>query len=125
MDVTFDQVEEFFEMLKGGSLPNGIAMENQPELNHEQAFSVIWFLQEHFKVLPDHIEMCVLCKDLFDAHCGGNYIDSDSWDSDDFYEQFGVTKEQVLAAAGTHLCSMECEMDFWRAGGARELPGER
>jgi hypothetical protein len=86
--ITIEQVQEFMAMLTGGELPEGMTMADQPDLSPAQAFSVIWYLQEHLRVLPDNIEMCAVCGELFDSHRDGQSVD------------------------GVRLCSTSCEVAF-------------
>ena len=75
-EITKDQVVELFEFLQGNN-PDNILMgkRNHPKMNREKAFKVIWFLQEHLRILPDTIEMCSVCKDLYDTWQEGFYDD--------------------------------------------------
>lgn len=68
-------IQEFYDFLTGQSIPDRISMEPsyKPKLTAEQAHSVIWFLQEHFSVLPDHIEQCDTCKIWYNSWSQGHY----------------------------------------------------
>jgi len=111
--VKLEEVEEFMNMLTGESLPEGMLMTNQPKLTRGAAFSVIWFLQEHLRVLPDRFEMCDVCKGLFDTHLGG-FIINGTDDPDCWHEEIGVTREMLEENDGTKFCSPECECRFWK-----------
>ena len=52
-------IEEFYKFLHGDA-PDEISFSRgyQPKLSHKKAFSIIYYLQEHFPVFPDHIEQC-------------------------------------------------------------------
>lgn len=66
--VTLDDVYGFYEFLQGRD-ESGIKWGNKkglPRLSAEQAFQVIYYLQEHLRVLPDSIERCNICGELFD-----------------------------------------------------------
>ena len=67
-------IDEFYEFLQG-NLPEGMTLGkgHNPKLSQKKAFSIIWYLQEHFPVLPDHIEQCSNCGKLFDDWRGGLY----------------------------------------------------
>lgn len=43
------------------------------KLKPNKAFSIIYLLQEHIPVFPDHIEQCSVCKSLFDSYSAGWY----------------------------------------------------
>jgi len=62
-------VTEFYDFLQGRN-PEGILTKGM-KLSKNKAFTIIWFLQEHLSVFPDHIEKCSKCGDLYDSHsCG-------------------------------------------------------
>ena len=65
-------MEEFRNFLTG-VIPDGIRMKHPPNLSDQQAGSVIWYLQEHMRVLPDNIEQCSFCHDLYNAWATGYY----------------------------------------------------
>jgi len=71
-DIKFDQISELYEFLQG-KCPEGIYIRHPPRLSRRKAFSVIWFLQEHLRILPDNFEQCCSCKDLYDANREGGY----------------------------------------------------
>ncbi|MCQ9638626.1 hypothetical protein MP478_04425 [Chryseobacterium sp. WG14] len=65
-------VEEFYNFLQG-KMPQSIELKTPPDLTTDQAFSIVWYLQEHFPLLPDNIEQCDNCKTLFDSFLEGHY----------------------------------------------------
>jgi hypothetical protein len=69
-------VREFYEFLQG-NVPEGIQLGKGggPRLSKKKAFSVIWYLQEHFPLLPDQIEQCSVCGDLYNSYSEGYYSD--------------------------------------------------
>jgi hypothetical protein len=68
--------EELYQWLQGepieGQIPNGF----KPKLTPNSAFRVIWFLQEHLRVIPDNIERCQNCNDLYDTYSEGTHIEN-------------------------------------------------
>lgn len=68
-------VNEFYQFLQGKSIPENItiAKAHQPKMSNNKAMTIIWYLQEHFAVIPDNIEKCDVCKELFDADNEGIY----------------------------------------------------
>lgn len=72
-------VDEFYRFLQGES-PEGMAVgkHGQPRLTQKKAFTIVWYLQEHLRVLPAHIERCDNCGELFDSHCDGIHWESKS-----------------------------------------------
>ena len=69
-----DKIDELYKFLKGEELPAGMQCK-MPVLSPDIAFTVIWFLQEHLHILPDNIEQCDNCKELFDTKSEGQYLD--------------------------------------------------
>lgn len=74
-EITLEQVQELFDFLQG-TVPEGINLGrgHKPRLTRNQAFSVIWYLQEHLGILPDHYEMCQrrgCTSDLYDSWSEG------------------------------------------------------
>jgi hypothetical protein len=112
MEITEVGIQEFVDMLTGGDLPKGMLMTAQPSLTPEQAYSIVWYLQEHLRIIPDHLEMCHVCHTIFDTYTSG-YTISD--DPDDWYGEIGVSPEAVAKHEGTSFCSMECEIQFWNS----------
>ena len=66
-------VSEFYNFLQGIN-PERVGTGGrgyQLKLSKKKAFTIIWYLQEHFPVLPDQIEQCSVCGDLFDSYESG------------------------------------------------------
>lgn len=81
-------ITEFYGFLQG-ELPNGIRLGKKGtlKLTPDQAFSIIWYLQEHFPILPDNIDKCSVCDRLYDSYSEGWYCE----------------------ARSLHYCSTECQ----------------
>ena len=107
--VTPEQMQEFFDFLKGKTEDE---VRGSPKLTKKKAFSVIYYLQEKLRILPDNYEMCFACQSLFDTHRGGTTIDADG-KIDEFYERLGVTKKLLKKHEGKQFCCDECESVFW------------
>lgn len=67
-------VQEFFLFLQG-KCPEAMNVKGMPVLGDQQAFSVIYYLQEHLPLFPNSIEMCDDCRQLFDLYDSGNHCD--------------------------------------------------
>jgi len=67
-------VREFFNFLMG-EIPEGmrIARGHQPKMSAKKAETIIWYLQEHFPIIPDNIEKCASCDLIFDYNSQGEY----------------------------------------------------
>ena len=111
MKITLEKTDELMDMLTGESLPYDMLMSDQPQLTRARAFSVIWYLQEHLHIIPDHYEMCT-CGNLFDAHCSGHVIDGTD-EPDEWQRDLGVTQEMLETADGMEFCSSSCEYKYW------------
>lgn len=70
--VTIEEVEELFSFLQGNEV-EGIHCEFMPTLTKQEAFSVVYFLQEHMNLLPDSVEQCLECLTLVDNDSEGYY----------------------------------------------------
>lgn len=71
-----DWILEFNEFLQGKN-PDGIILDDAGalNLNAEQAYSVLWYLREHFPILPDSFTKCDVCNSIFDDGSEGYYTD--------------------------------------------------
>jgi len=67
-------IGEFIEFLLGNCpdsihLPRG----HQPKMSLKKAEAIVWYLQEHFPVLPDSVEFCHNCGNPYDSYGDGLY----------------------------------------------------
>lgn len=46
---------------------------NDIKLKKKKAFQIVYYLQEHLPVFPDHIEQCSVCGDLYDSYSAGHH----------------------------------------------------
>jgi len=76
-DSDLEKIDEFYEFLQG-NIPDCMQLRKRsiPKLTQRQAFSVIWYLQEHLSIFPDHIERCDICGNLYDSYAEGIYWES-------------------------------------------------
>ena len=74
-DTDVEKLAEFHRFLTGEEIPEGLKIGNAPALSKQQAFSVIWYLQEHLPVFPDNIDMCSYCGELYDSDKEGLYCE--------------------------------------------------
>ena len=69
-----ERLEKFFSFLQGDVPPHvQMSDDTTPKLTPDQAWSVVWFLQEVYHALPAKFERCDRCGDLFDSYRGGDY----------------------------------------------------
>src|SRR4051812_47508295 len=69
-----ERIRELHQFLQG-NLPEGVKVRRPPRLTADQAWTVIWFVQEGMRAIPDHFERCSMCGDIFDSYSEGIYID--------------------------------------------------
>lgn len=73
--VAMTEVEMFYEWLQGGESPGNVKFADTPHLTADEAFSVIYYLQEVLKILPDKYERCKGCGEIYDSDMEGICID--------------------------------------------------
>lgn len=75
-DSDLEKMDEFYQFLQG-ALPDGMSIGrgHKPVLSEKKAMSIIWYLQEHLSVFPDHIERCSNCGSLYDSYKEGLYVE--------------------------------------------------
>ncbi|GAG27329.1 unnamed protein product, partial [marine sediment metagenome] len=71
---TLEQTQELYQFLQG-ELPEGFMLKTPPKLSGKMAFTIIYVLQEKFKLIPDHFEHCERCDVVFDMDFGGDHFD--------------------------------------------------
>lgn len=73
-DTDLEWVDEFYRFLQG-DIPKNISIGrgHKPKMSQKKANTIIWYLQEHFPILPENIERCDTCGELFDRHSSGIY----------------------------------------------------
>lgn len=71
-----ERANELFEFLQG-RLPEGICVpkSHKPKLTAAQAWTVIWHLGNEYWQVPDTIQRCGVCGDLFDSWRQGRTLD--------------------------------------------------
>lgn len=99
--LTFEQTKDLYDFLRGKSriTHNGIKKvsaeyhapliksitlkdygidtieSHLPKLTDEQAFLVLYILQEIYHMIPDTFEICNACKELYDSDIEGTIVD--------------------------------------------------
>ena len=74
-DNDLKKVREFYRFLTGEEIPKCMSFTrgHAPKMSEKKAFSIIWYLQEHLSILPDTIERCDVCGELYDSNSEGIY----------------------------------------------------
>ncbi len=67
-EISLDEVKKLYGFLQGET-PEGFYIKAMPKLTPDQAFSVIYYLQEGMRILPDTYEKCRIegCNELYDS----------------------------------------------------------
>lgn len=75
--VDLEWIDEFYKFLQG-EVPGeiNIGRGHQPKLSEKKANTIIWYLQEHMRILPDNVERCDTCGSLYDMNSEGLYWES-------------------------------------------------
>jgi hypothetical protein len=71
-----EQTQEIFDFLQG-KIPDGykIPRKKIPKLNAEQAWTVLWYLQNLYWQPTDSIERCDVCEQLYNTWAEGSCLD--------------------------------------------------
>ncbi len=71
-----EQTQELFDFLQG-TVPDAykIATDHVPSLTPDQAWTVVWYIQELHWQLADRIERCNVCGYLYDSEAEGDCLD--------------------------------------------------
>lgn len=110
--ITLEQVQELVDFLAGSFIPDGWKISTPPTLTRQQAFSVVYYLQERLHIIPDHYEICDVCEQIADRHFGGVTVDVDDIE-DSVADEMGITPDEMKQHAGVFLHDPQCEIKFW------------
>jgi hypothetical protein len=105
-----ERIQEFHDFLQG-EIPNGMYFSDDYKVNltPEQSSAIIWYLQEHFPVFPDSIEMCDDCKRMYDSDSEGCYYEIEG------KHYCGACEDNSEAV----YCD-ECMTDMWKKEGRND-----
>lgn len=71
-------MQEFYEFLQGKFHPENITADDCPNLSKDQAWHVIYCMQEYFGIFDDRFERCRSCDMIFDSYEEGTVIGEDT-----------------------------------------------
>lgn len=76
-DSDIEKIREFYSFLTGNVMPEKISMGRgeAPKMSGKKAFAIIWYLQEHLPVFPDHFERCYNCGEIYDTYYDGSCVE--------------------------------------------------
>ena len=100
-EIDSNDVDSFSSFLQG--------TESKLKLTATEAFSVIYYLQEHLKVIPTSFEKCEHCNVIFDTDESGHVI---SDEDDTWYKDCGFTPEDIAPHEGKCFCDNQCEYRY-------------
>jgi hypothetical protein len=101
-------VQQLYDFLQGKYHPENINDGDKPNLTADQAWHVIYCLQEHFGALDDRFEKCRECGTIYDSYEGGTTIDSDSTRTR--YDNGKEVKEKFIKSDYGNYCD-DCRPD--------------
>lgn len=61
-------MQRFYEFLQGKSHPENILENHIPDLSPDQAWHVIYCMQEYFGIFSDRFERCKVCGKIYDSY---------------------------------------------------------
>jgi len=108
-----EKIQEFFLYLTGENIHESCF---SPKLNPDDAFAIIWFLQEVTGIIPDNLEKCDVCHKIYDSDSQGSFFEEESsiieyYSSLDKNECF-LNKEEIKQISGKFFCGEGCENVF-------------
>lgn len=75
--MNFEKALEFFKFLQGEDVVNIKHHGIELKLTPEQAFEVIYVLQEVYGLIPDAYELCYECLGLYNSEIEGDHFEDD------------------------------------------------
>ena len=138
-ELTVEQTQELYNFLKGEEMditvnksienciridedfkPKEIHLKGILKLTEDQAFSIIYMLQEYFKIIPDIYEQCDHCGEIYDSESEGHYINCNEcsengcihYTENDNGEIIPCTEEFKKTVNYKHFCCVECECNY-------------
>jgi hypothetical protein len=73
-------------------------LQDNIKLSKKKAFQIIYYLQEHFPVIPDHIEQCSICGELYDSYSQGHHSElTGKFYCSEYCEPTGLHKREERA----------------------------
>ena len=88
--ISHEQMNNLYAMLQGDLRDEDSRLGNLPNLSSEQAFAVIYYLQEQMDILPDNYDRCDLCHCLVNRDNEAMY---NSFDDDELNQAHDFPKE--------------------------------
>ncbi len=71
-------MQKFYEFLQGKFHPENIMEKDAPDLSRDQAWHVLYCMQEYFGIFDDRFERCRECDTIFDSYEEGTVINGDT-----------------------------------------------
>ncbi len=111
-DITLEEVEKLYKFLQG-EVPDSLTLRETPNLTANQAFAVIYYLQEIMGILPDKYEQCQIpgCGELFDSAeegCLAMYCECCGCQHPDGYDPYETGCDDCPVVLGTEQKCRVC-----------------
>ena len=107
--VEIELVQEFYEFLQGNGIPEGFRLPGKrPNLTAEHASTIIYILQEHLHIIPDHYKSCDWCGRYYDSNCEGSSVNEGD-EYDEWYRNNMVCPGVIKRLVDTRYCDSGCE----------------
>ena len=104
-------IQQFYEFLQGKMHSDKINAENVPDLTKEQAWHVIYCMQEYFGIFDDRFERCKMCDHIYDSDAGGMAISQDT-EPMEITDRSENRKVHNFAEEECGYYCEECKMDW-------------
>ena len=99
-EIESDTMNELYSFLRGKFVPkNYLHAIDLPKISAEEAWQVIYVMQEYFKLLPSKFERCNDCGRIFDSEIEGIHTDSI-----EMFEEGEIGHGLPIEDAGKFLC---------------------
>ena len=96
-------IQQFYEFLQGKMHPDRISRENAPDLTKEQAWHVIYCMQEYFGIFDDRFKRCKICDCIYDSDGQGTVIKQDTVPAETIEGSVKIKLQEFTEECG-HYC---------------------
>jgi len=103
-------MQRFYEFLQGKFHPENMMCKDAPNLSKDQAWHVIYCMQEHFGIFDDRFERCKECDTIFDSYEEGTVINEATEPVERYTLCEGQYLNQFTESEYGHYCE-DCRPD--------------
>lgn len=121
--IAVEQIQQLFDWLTGAAetpphtddeppTEHRFYVGLSPKMSPGQAESLIWWLQEVLRCVPEHYGRCSWCGNWYDSYASGCYLEADNEDDIGWCREFTGDPNYVLDKRldGTRYCDGDCRM---------------